>query len=88
MSILTSCTDNSGKRLRRSNTDEIAGSMQDLERMQASVEELREQVGEAQAGLQGSGEGLLKILEMLQEASHVLGAIRESRKASSSFTNC
>ena len=65
----------------RSNTDEIAGSMQELERMQASVEELREQVGEAQTGLQGLGEGLLKILEMLQEASHVLGAIRESRKA-------
>ena len=69
------------KRLRRSNTDEIAGSMQDLERMQASVDELREQMGEAQAGLRGSGEGLLKVLEMLQEASHVLGAIRESRKA-------
>lgn len=65
----------------RLNTDEIAGSMQDLEQMQASVEELREQMGDAQGGLQQSGEGLLRILEMLQEASHVLAAIRESRKA-------
>lgn len=65
----------------RSHTDEIAGSMQELEGMQAAVEELREQVGEAQEGLQASGEGLLKILDMLQEASRVLAAIRKSRKA-------
>ncbi|BDA50846.1 Exocyst complex component 6B [Coccomyxa sp. Obi] len=65
----------------RSHTDEIAGSMQELEGMQAAVEELREQVGEAQGGLQASGEGLLKILDMLQEASRVLAAIRKSRKA-------
>jgi hypothetical protein len=49
--------------------------------MQSSILQLREHVAQAQDGLQETGEALLKLLDMQKEASTVLAAIIESRKA-------
>ena len=60
--------------------DEIASSMQHLDAMQASVEELRGRMAQAHGDHQEAGESLIKLLEMLQEATRVQAAIKESRK--------
>ena len=56
--------------------------MQHLDDMQASVDELRERMAQAHGDHQDSGDGLIKLLEMLQEASRVEAAIKESRQVS------
>ena len=60
--------------------DEIASSMQHLDAMQASVEALRGRMAQAHGDHQEAGESLIKLLEMLQEATCVQAAIKESRK--------
>ena len=65
--------------------DEIASSMQHLEEMQASSNELRERMTEAHGDHQEAGEGLIKHMEMLQEASRVQAAIKESRQISTTY---
>ena len=65
---------------RRTNVDEIASSMQHLDAMQASVEELRARMAQAHGDHQEAGESLIKLLEMLQEATRVQAAVKESRK--------
>ena len=72
----------------RSNVDEIASSMQHLEDMQASVEELRQRMALAHGDHQEAGESLIKLLEMLQEGSRVQAAIKESRQVSVSICIC
>ena len=64
--------------------DEIASSMQHLDDMQASVDKLRERMAQAHGDHQEAGESLIKLLEMLQEATRVQAAIKESRQVSSS----
>ncbi len=68
--------------------DEIASSMEHLEDMQASVEELRQRMAHAHGDHQEAGESLIKLLEMLQEASRVQAAIKESRQVSVSMFTC
>ena len=48
--------------------------------MQGSVREFRGRIGQSYEQLQAAGEGFLRLLDMLQEASRVQAAIRESRK--------
>lgn len=72
----------------RSNVDEIASSMEHLDDMQASVDELRERMAQAHGDHQEAGEGLIKLLEMLQEATRVQAAIKESRQVSGSWPRC
>ena len=72
----------------RSNVDEIASSMQHLEDMQASVEELRQRMARAHGDHQEAGESLIRLLEMLQEGSRVQAAIKESRQVSVSIHIC
>lgn len=56
--------------------------MQHLDDMQASVDELRERMAQAHGDHQEAGESLIKLLEMLQEATRVQAAIKESRQVS------
>ena len=56
--------------------------MHHLDDMQTSVDELRERMAQAHGDHQEAGDGLIKLLEMLQEASRVQAAIKESRQVS------
>jgi len=56
--------------------------MHHLDDMQDSVDELRERMAQAHGDHQEAGDGLIKLLEMLQEASRVQAAIKESRQVS------
>lgn len=75
-----SFSDGTSAELCRQHADEMARSLQVLQQMQGSVTELRERMSQAHGGLQESGESLLKLLDMLQEALRVQSAIVESRK--------